>query len=87
MTGPPVQEVSRAESLTTIKLQNQLFFMYVGVQEGSLWTSYHSVATKFQPHGFFYAANTDIARQHVDIDELPVVFVYKEGLHYFYTGN
>ncbi|KRT79210.1 Thioredoxin [Oryctes borbonicus] len=84
MSGPPVQELTRADSLTTIKGQNHLFFMYVGTQEGPLWDAYYSVATKFQPHGFFYSANTDIAKQHVDLDELPAVFVYKESLHYFY---
>lgn len=87
MSGPPVQELTRADSLTTIKGQNHLFFMFVGNQEGLLWDAYYSVAIKFQPHGFFYSANTEIAKQHVDLDELPAVFVYKESLHYFYTGN
>ncbi|KAI4470271.1 protein disulfide-isomerase tmx3 [Holotrichia oblita] len=84
MSGPPVQELTRADSLTMIKGQNHLFFMYVGVQDGVLWDAYYSVAIKFQPHGFFYSASTDIAKQHVDLDELPAVFVYKESLHYFY---
>ncbi|XP_063919866.1 protein disulfide-isomerase TMX3 [Zophobas morio] len=85
MAGPPVQEVTRSESLMNLKQMNQLFFMYVGDQEGSLWDAYYSVASKMQPHGFFYAANKEVAKQHVDIDELPAVFVYKESLHYFYT--
>lgn len=59
--------------------------MYVGEQEGPLWDAYYDVASKMQPHSFFYAANKEIAKQHVDIDELPAVFVYKESLHYFYT--
>ncbi|KAK9731051.1 Thioredoxin [Popillia japonica] len=110
MSGPPVQELTRADSLAMIKGQNHLFFMYVGIQDGALWDAYYSVAIKFQPHGFlyvgiqdgalwdayysvaikfqphgfFYSANTDIAKQHVDLDELPAVFVYKESLHYFY---
>ncbi|XP_044254609.1 protein disulfide-isomerase TMX3 isoform X2 [Tribolium madens] len=84
MAGPPVQDVTRSESLTNLKQMNQLFFMYVGEQEGLLWEAYYDVASKLQPHGFFYSASKEIAKQHVDIDELPAVFVYKESLHYFY---
>lgn len=86
MAGPPVQEVTRSESLTNIKNMNQLFFMYVGSQEGPLWEIFYDAALKLQPHGFFYSATEEIAKQHVDIDELPAVFVYKESLHYFYSG-
>lgn len=85
MAGPPVQEVTRSESLTNIKNMNQLFFMYVGSQEGPLWEIFYDAALKLQPHGFFYSATEEIAKQHVDIDELPAVFVYKESLHYFYS--
>lgn len=86
MAGPPVQELTRVDSLANIKLKNQIFFMYVGQQDGSLWEAYYMVASKMQPHGFFYAASTEIAKQHVDVEELPALFVYKEGLHYFYSG-
>ncbi|XP_017778082.1 PREDICTED: protein disulfide-isomerase TMX3 [Nicrophorus vespilloides] len=85
MSGPPVQELTRADSMNSIKTAHQLFFMYVGSQDGPLWNVYHGVATRLQAHGFFYSASTDIAKQHVDIDELPAVFVYKESLHYFYS--
>lgn len=85
MSGPPVQDVTRSDSLGTIKANNNVFFMYVGPREGSLWDAYYNGACKLQPHGFFYAANSEIASQHADIEELPAVFVYKEGLHYFYA--
>lgn len=87
MAGPPVQEITRVDTLTNLKSNNHIFFMYVGSQEGHLWQSYHAVASKLQPHGFFYSANTEIAKQHVDIEELPAVFVYKESLHYFFPSN
>lgn len=83
MAGPPVQEVTRAESLANLKNMNQLFFMYVGYQEGPLWDAFFEVASKMQQHAFFYAASNEIAKQHVDIEELPAVFVHKENVHFF----
>lgn len=84
MSSPPVQEITRPESLNTIKSNHNIFFMYVGVKEGVLWDTYYAGASKLQAHGFFYAASSEIASQYVDIDELPAIFVYKESLHYFY---
>ncbi|XP_019875387.1 protein disulfide-isomerase TMX3 isoform X2 [Aethina tumida] len=83
MAGPPVQEVTRAESLANLKNMNQLFFMYVGYQEGPLWDAFFEVASKMQQHAFFYTASNEIAKQHVDIEELPAVFVHKENVHFF----
>lgn len=87
MSGPAVQQISRPESLEHLKSHTALFFMYVGAQDGALWTLYSRIAVHFQPHGFFYAAREDLARRHVGIDDLPAVFVYKESMHYFYPGN
>lgn len=85
MAGPPVQEVTRTESIVTLKNQNQLFFMYVGKREGHLWDIFFDIAVKMQPYSFFYSTTEEIAMQHVDIYDLPAVFVHKEGSHYFYT--
>ncbi|XP_044767104.1 protein disulfide-isomerase TMX3 [Coccinella septempunctata] len=86
MAGPPVQQVTRPESLANLKGMNQLFFMYVGDQEGPLWDSFNNVATKMQPHSFFYVTTKEIAGSHVNISrDLPAVFVHKDNLHYFYS--
>lgn len=87
MSGPPVQQITKVESMDNIKTHNALFFMYVGPQEGHLWDIYNQVAEQFQPHGFFYTASTEIAKKHVDIDDLPAIFVYKESMHYFFSGK
>lgn len=87
MSGPPVQQITKMESMDNLKTHNALFFMYVGPQENHLWEIYNQVAEQFQAHGFFYAASTEIAKRHVDIDDLPAVFVYKESMHYFFSGN
>lgn len=71
--------------MNNIKALHSLFFMYVGPHVGPLWDVYYATAVKMQAHGFFFSASTEIAKQHVDIDELPAVFVYKESLHYFYS--
>ncbi|CAH0546273.1 unnamed protein product [Brassicogethes aeneus] len=83
MAGPPVQEVTRTESLSGLKNMNQLFFMYVGDQEGPLWDAFYEVSSKMQQHAFFYATNKEIAKAHVDIQDLPAVFVHKENVHFF----
>lgn len=87
MSGPPIQQITKADSLTNIKNMNQLFFMYVGPQEGPLWDAYQLTASKLQPYSFFYFGSAEIAKSQVEADELPVIFVYKEGMHYFYPGT
>ncbi|XP_050498374.1 protein disulfide-isomerase TMX3-like [Diabrotica virgifera virgifera] len=85
LAGPPVQQVTRPESLINIKNMNQLFFMYVGERDGLLWNTFYDVASKFQAHAFYYSATEEIANKHVDIHTLPAVFVHKENSHYFYS--
>lgn len=87
MSAPPVQTITRHESLANIKNTNQLFFMYIGPQEGVLWEAYWSAATKLQPFTYFYSGNVEIAKNEVTINELPAIFVYKEDTHYFYPGK
>lgn len=87
MSGPPVQHITRPESLVNIKNMNQLFFMYVGERKGPLWETFYDIATKMQPHAYYYSASAEIAREQVEIHNLPAVFVHKENSHYFYSGE
>lgn len=87
MSGPPVQQVTRVDSFDMLKVQNEIFFTYVGLQTGALWDTYHTTAEHFQPHGFFYATNSDIANHHFQIDTLPAVLVYKEKSHFYFPRN
>lgn len=84
MSGPPVQQVTRIDSFELLKVNNPIFFTYVGKQNGVLWDTFYAVAEVFQPHGFFYATSEDIARRHFDIDTHPSVLVYKERSHYYF---
>uniref|UniRef100_A0A6B2EAM9 Putative disulfide-isomerase txndc10 n=1 Tax=Phlebotomus kandelakii TaxID=1109342 RepID=A0A6B2EAM9_9DIPT len=84
MSGPPVQLVTRTDSVDMLKASHPIFFSFVGRQEGLLWDTYSAVAETFQPHGFFYATSAEIAREHFDIDTLPAVIVYKERSHFYY---
>ncbi|XP_021924903.1 protein disulfide-isomerase TMX3 isoform X2 [Zootermopsis nevadensis] len=85
VSGPPVNQITRSESLENLKASNRLFFVYVGDHEGPLWETYSYVAERFQPHGFFYSVSPGIARKHVTVTSFPSVFVYKEKLHYFFA--
>lgn len=84
MSGPPVQLVTRTESVDMLKANHAIFFAFVGKQDGLLWDTYHSVAEHFQPHGFFYATSVDVANRHFSIDTLPAVVVYKERNHFYF---
>ncbi|KAF5303971.1 hypothetical protein FQA39_LY01756 [Lamprigera yunnana] len=85
MSSPPIQDITRHDSLGNIKSTNNVFFLYVGEKQGTLWDAYHHSANKLQPHGYFYATNSEIANQHVTIEDHPAVLVCKESLYYFYT--
>lgn len=84
MTGPPVQAVAQMDTFSNLKTEKEIFFTYVGPRNGSLWTTYHSTAEIFQPHGFFYTTSKEIATRHFDISTLPTVLVYKENNHYHF---
>ncbi|XP_014257444.1 protein disulfide-isomerase TMX3 [Cimex lectularius] len=84
LNGPPVQQITRHESIDTLKASHKIFFVYVGKFEGSLWETYYDVAERFQPFSFFYATAPEIARKHVTLKEIPTVFVYKENSHYIF---
>jgi thioredoxin domain-containing protein 10 len=87
LSGPPVRQITRAESLDNLKASNPLFFVYIGDNAGPLWESYSDVAEKFQPHGFFYSVSPEIARKHVTLMSVPSVYVYKENSHYFFPAE
>ncbi|XP_058832375.1 protein disulfide-isomerase TMX3 [Topomyia yanbarensis] len=84
MSGPPVQQVTRVESIDILKSNNPIFFTYVGKQDGILWDVFYSAAEVYQPHGYFYATSVDIAKRHFDVDTVPAALVYKERSHYYF---
>ncbi|XP_017486392.1 PREDICTED: protein disulfide-isomerase TMX3 [Rhagoletis zephyria] len=84
MSGPPVQLVTRPESVDMLKGSHTIFFIFVGQQEGILWESYNAAAENYQEYGFFYATSPDIASQHFDFEHLPALLVYKDEQHYVY---
>ncbi|GLH03080.1 Protein disulfide-isomerase [Gryllus bimaculatus] len=87
VSGPPVQHITKLESLDNIKANNPLFFLYVGDSSGSLWEVYSEVAEKFQPHGFFYSTGEKIAKNHAEIKKAPTVFVFKETVFYEFEDD
>ncbi|XP_037930839.1 protein disulfide-isomerase TMX3 [Teleopsis dalmanni] len=87
MSGPPVQLVTRTESVDMLKGSHTIFFMFVGQQEGVVWDTFYAAAESYQEHGFFYATTEDIAIQHFDMEKLPAVIVYKEEMHHFYPNG
>ncbi|KAL1129001.1 hypothetical protein AAG570_013533, partial [Ranatra chinensis] len=82
LSGPPVQRITRHESVDSLKATQKIFFVYFGGYDGPLWENYYDVAERFQPHSFFYSASHDIAKKHVNLDDRPAIFVFKENSYY-----
>ncbi|XP_018331269.1 protein disulfide-isomerase TMX3 [Agrilus planipennis] len=87
MAGPPIQDIKQSEKLQSLIMSNQLFFLYIGEKEGSLWDSYYYGASKLQPYSFFYAANVGVAKLYSNASQLPSLSVYKEGKQYTYIDT
>nr|CAD7570484.1 unnamed protein product [Timema californicum] len=87
LSGPPIQTITREESLDNIKNSHSLFFIYVGEQNGPLWDTYAEVAETFQPHGFFYAVSSLLVKKHVTLMRSPTLFVFKENSYYFFEDG
>lgn len=84
MSGPPVQQITRVDSIELLKSNNPTFFIFVGKQNGLLWDTFYATAEVYQPHGFFYATTDEIAKRHFAIDTHPAILVYKERSHYYF---
>lgn len=88
MAGPVIQEITQPENLVYIKnVLKPSFFMYVGDQKGSLWENYKQAASKWQPYCYFYWTNDHIAKQHLEIPEVPTVLIHKENTTYYFEGK
>ncbi|KAI4484034.1 protein disulfide-isomerase TMX3 isoform X1 [Polistes fuscatus] len=87
LSGPPVQEITKSQSFDTIKKERDLYFLYVGERSGPLWELYHKTADVFQPHAFFYQSHPNVVNRHAPVENTPALFVYKENLHYNFTGH
>ena len=48
---------------------------------------YHHIANIFQPHAFFYQSHPVVVEKHAPVEKTPSLFVYKENLHYNFTGQ
>lgn len=48
---------------------------------------YHKTAGMFQAHAFFYQSHPSVVNKHAPIENVPALFVYKENLHYNFTGE
>lgn len=84
LSGPPVQQITRQESLDALKSSDNIFFCYTGPYEGTLWELYYDVAERFQPYSFFYSLSPELTKKHVNNEKEPSVFVYKENTVYFF---
>lgn len=48
---------------------------------------YHKAANVFQPHAFFYQSHPNIVSKHAPVENTPALFVYKENIHYNFSGK
>lgn len=48
---------------------------------------YRKTANIFQAHAFFYHSHPSVVNKHAPVDNVPALFVYKENLHYNFSGE
>lgn len=87
LSGPPVQRITRSESVTHIQTINEIFFVFVGDSQGHEWEIFYEIAEKFQPHSFFYCISHHLIQEHIQVRKNPAILVYKENTHYFFDGD
>ncbi|KAG7167206.1 disulfide-isomerase TMX3-like [Homarus americanus] len=54
MSAPPIQHIQSSRHLKETVDRGDLFFIYVGNQEGDLWESYRALANEYRPFYYFY---------------------------------
>ncbi|CAH2239311.1 protein disulfide-isomerase TMX3 [Pararge aegeria] len=83
MVQPAVQKVSHADSLGYLKENHNIFFGYVGKQQGLLWEMYSTHAEKYQAYSWFYALSHEIAHDLKPPNDSSI-FVYKEEETFYF---
>jgi thioredoxin domain-containing protein 10 len=61
--------------------------MYIYIYVTHFQDVYHNIAATFQPHAFFYQSHPVVVNKHAPIEKTPALFVYKESVHYNFTGD
>ncbi|CAH0729822.1 unnamed protein product, partial [Brenthis ino] len=87
MAQPAVQRVSHADSLGYLKENHNVFFGYVGKQQGLLWEMFSNHAEKYQEHSWFYALSHEVAKKDLKPPNDSVVFVYKEEEFFYFKAT
>ncbi|XP_015125051.1 protein disulfide-isomerase TMX3 [Diachasma alloeum] len=87
LNSPPVQEITKTENFDKIKNFLDLYFLYIGERSGDLWDVYQRTADVFQPFAFFYQAHPAVVESHAPMEKVPSILVYKENIHYGFTGD
>ncbi|CAH0770454.1 unnamed protein product [Bemisia tabaci] len=83
--GPPVKQITRPESLEALRSSENIFFLYAGSPESSLFELFYSTAERFQPHSFFYSTSLEIAENLFEARSNPVILVHKEKTPYIFN--
>ncbi|CAH2039559.1 unnamed protein product, partial [Iphiclides podalirius] len=87
MAQPAIQRVTHADSMEYLKETHNIFFGYVGKQQGPLWETFTLHAEKYQPHTWFYTMSQDVIKNEIQPSNDSAIFVYKEDDLYYFQAN
>ncbi|CAK1586106.1 unnamed protein product [Parnassius mnemosyne] len=87
MAQPAIQRVTHEDSIGYLKETHNIFFGYVGKQQGPLWEMFELHAERYQPHTWFYLMSHDVIKNEMHPPNDSAVFVYKEDGIYFFEVN
>ncbi|CAG4947443.1 unnamed protein product [Parnassius apollo] len=87
MAQPAIQRVTHADSIGYLKETHNIFFGYVGKQQGPLWEMFELHAERYRPHTWFYLMSHEVIKNEMHPPNESAVFVYKEDGIYFFEAN
>lgn len=57
LSGPPVQKITKSESISHLKTINELFFVFIGESKGPTWVSNCKVKNFFKCYFSVFGSN------------------------------
>ncbi|CAG9561276.1 unnamed protein product [Danaus chrysippus] len=87
MAQPAVQVVSHTESFAYLKDSHNVFFGYIGKQQGPLWEMFMTNAEKYQAHSWFYAMSHEVVKNDLKPPNDTAVFVHKDNDIIYFTAT
>ncbi|KAM6962484.1 protein disulfide-isomerase tmx3a-like [Aplochiton taeniatus] len=86
VSGPVVRALSSQQLFQHVMSRHDVLFLYIG-GSSRLKANYISVAKEYIVHTYFFSASKDILPKAVNIPDVPVIAVFKDGTYFTYDED